>query len=159
MAMVDAKHNSSAQIAMVVFMFVILFVVCMCCQFVAGSARMSIPYRSYGRDRLVVDSGHGVVHLLLVLRRQLRRTEVEGQLVDCSRELEGTIVGEVHRRSGVEPDVEALIGGHEKRNGVLDRLAGDLLAIHAQHAGAALGEAGSVVLEVKYYGVLAFTQR
>ena len=71
----------------------------------------------------------------------------------------GHIVVEVHRRAGVEPDVEALVGRHEERNGVLDRLAGDLLAIHAQHAGAALGEAGAVVLEVKYDGVLAFTQR
>src|SRR5271165_7343068 len=124
-----------------------------------GSSDVWIHVVSFRLGRLVVDSSHGVVHLLLVFGSQLRRPQVIRQLVDCSGEVEGTIVGEVHRRAGVEPNVEALVGGHKKRNGVLDRLAGDLLAIHVQHAGATLSEAGSVVLEVKYYGVLAFTQR
>src|ERR1700761_5992592 len=56
------------------------------------------PRRFNSPAHLVVDSGHGVVHFLLVFGRQLRRTEVNGQLFDCSGERERTIVVEVHRR-------------------------------------------------------------
>src|SRR5664279_1437318 len=65
---------------------------------------------------LVVGSGYGVVHLSLVLGRQLRLAEVECQLVDGSGKAEGTIIGKVHWRTRVESDVKALVGRHEKRN-------------------------------------------
>src|SRR5271166_467403 len=105
--MVDAKHNSSAQIAMVVFMFGILFVVWMRCQFVAGSAVLSAA--RVRPTRLVVDSSQGVVHLFLVLGGQLRRPEVIVQLVDGSGEGERHFVAEIRRRSGIEPDVKGLV--------------------------------------------------
>ena len=38
-------------------------------------------------------------------------------------------------------------------------LRGDFLAVHRQHAGAALAEAGAVVVEVEHDGVLARRER
>src|SRR5271154_6900619 len=111
------------------------------------------------RGRLVVDFGYCVSHLLLVLGLQLRLAEVECQLVDGSGKAEGRIIGKVHWRTRIESYVETLVGGHEERNGVLHRLAVDLFAIHGQHAGTALADAGAIVFEVEGYGVLALAKR
>src|SRR5277367_160160 len=123
----------------------------------AWSWSSSTASRFHGR--LVVDFGYSVSHLLLVLGFQLRLAEIECQLVDGSGKAEGRIIGKVHWRTRVESDVEALVGGHEKRNGVLHRLAVDLFAIHGQHAGTALADAGAIVFEVEDYGVLALAKR
>ena len=40
-----------------------------------------------------------------------------------------------------------------------DRLTGDFLAIHRQHAGSAFTETGTVILEIKHDGVLAGRER
>ena len=46
-----------------------------------------------------------------------------------------------------------------QRNRVRDRLVGQLLAIHREHAGAALAGAGAVVFEVEDERVLAGLER
>ena len=65
------------------------------------------------------------------------------------------VVVVVDRRAGIDADVEGLVDRHQERDGVRDLLAGDLLAVDLQHAGAALAEAGSVVGEVEHDRVLA----
>src|SRR5271166_5255661 len=80
-------------------------------------------------DRLVVHPGHCVVHFLLVFCRQLRRPQLVVQLVDRASEGKRHFVAEIHRRTGIEPDVKGFVDRHQQRNGVLDRLAGDLFTV------------------------------
>src|SRR5207248_2719109 len=63
----------------------------------------------------------------------------------------------VHARTGINPDIEGLINGHEGRAGVRDRLAGYFLAVHRQDADATLGQSGAVIFKIKQDGV--FTRR
>ena len=61
--------------------------------------------------------------------------------------------------AGIAADVEGFVDRHEERDGVRNLLVGDFLAVHLQHAGAALAEAGSVVGEVEDDGVLTGRER
>jgi hypothetical protein len=83
------------------------------CQLWAGSALVRIPSGSVRGGRLVIDFGHRVIHLLLVLCRQLRWPEVVGQLVDCPGEAEWDVIGPVHWRAGIESNVEGLVDRHQ----------------------------------------------
>ena len=100
-----------------------------------------------------------VLHFLRglgVLGQHLRWSEFEIHLADRAGEGEGhLVVGVVHRRARVGPDVEGLVHRQEDRGGVGDAVVRDVLAIHPQHAGAALGQARPVVLEVKFESMLA----
>ena len=103
--------------------------------------------------------GQQFCRLLLVIRRQLRRPEIKGQLVDSPGEMERHLVTVVHRRTGIATNVEALVDRHEEGNRGWDRLAGVFLAIHRQDARATFGRPRAVVFEVKDYGVLARLER
>src|SRR5258708_22734409 len=104
---------------------------------------------------LVVDFCDCLLHLLLVLRGQLLRSEFVVQPVDCPVEAERQVVAEVHRRSSIDTDVEGFVDGHQEGNRVRDRLAVGFFAIDRQYAGATFAWAASVLLEVKDDGVLA----
>src|SRR5260370_41234872 len=103
--------------------------------------------------------GQQVRSLLLVIRGQLRRPQIKGQLVDGPSEIERKLVTVVHRRTRIATNVEALVDGHEERNRVRDRLASVLLAIHRQYARATFARPRAVVFEVKDNGVLARVDR
>ena len=62
-------------------------------------------------------------------------------------------------RRGVHADVEGFVRRHQKRNGVRNLLVGDFIAVHLQHAYAALGDAGSVIGKIEHEGVLARRER
>ena len=92
--------------------------------------------------------------------RSIHRNQLDRQLIQLAGEPERhLVVVVVHARAGIHPDIERLVKPLEKRNGMWHRLAGDFLAIHRQHAGAALAETGTVILEVKRDGVLAGRER
>src|SRR4029077_7074774 len=95
---------------------------------------------------LVSRFGGRFSRLLLILWRELRRPEVDGQLVD--RAVEGErrlVVLVVHSRAQVDPDVERFVRHLQERDrvGLLPRRDGR--AVHLQHTGAALGDAGAVI--------------
>ena len=93
---------------------------------------------------------------LVVLGQQLRRSEFEIHLADRAGEGEWhLVVGVVHRRARAGADVEGLVERQKDRSGMVDALVRDLLAVHPQHAAAALGHTGAVVLEVKFKSMLA----
>src|SRR6185312_12553056 len=69
------------------------------------------------------------------------------------------VVGIVHRRAGVGPDVEGLVDRQDCRSGLGNALGCDLLAVHLQYAAAALGHAGPVVFEVEFESMLAWSER
>src|SRR6266404_4629959 len=103
-------------------------------------------------------------------RRQLRpglrcrlglRSEVEGQLVDLTGELERRIVAILQHRdpgAGVLADVEGLVLRERDRRAVLNGFPGHFLAVHGEHACAALAETRPIRLEVEDDGVLAGAQ-
>src|SRR5882724_9198671 len=96
------------------------------------------------------------MQLPLFRRRQPYRPELEGHVVDRTVECEGhLVVLVVHRRAGVDPDVEGLITRDQERDGFWDLLRGDLLAVHLQHAATALCDAGAVAREIELDRVLA----
>src|SRR5882724_4813502 len=66
---------------------------------------------------------------LQLCRRHLRRAEFVGQLINRAGELKWQRVAFIHSRAGIASDVEGLGNGHHDRNGVRDRLLGQLLAI------------------------------
>ena len=71
--------------------------------------------------RLVSGSGESVLNDLMFLARQLYRPELEGQLVDLAVEAERhLVVLVVHRRAGVDPDVEGLVSRQQERDRVRD---------------------------------------
>src|SRR6266567_3873112 len=109
--------------------------------------------------RLVCGLGDRICRGLLFLRRHLRRTELDGQLVDAPGELKRQLVALVHARAGVQANVEGFVNGHEQRNRVRDRLLGHLLPIHCEYASATLAWTGAVVFEVEYQRVLARRER
>ena len=93
-------------------------------------------------------------------RLELRRPDLDRQLVERAGEAERhLVVLVVDRRAGIDADVEGLVDRHQERNGMRDRLLGDLRAVDAQHALAALAEAGTIIGEVEDDGVLAGRQR
>src|SRR5213075_1792881 len=96
---------------------------------------------------------------LLFLRRYLRRPELEGQLVDRPGEAKWQCIAVVHPGAGIHTDVEGFVDGHHQWDRVLDRLLGQFLAIHGEHAGAALGGTEAVVFEVEHKRVLARLER
>ena len=109
---------------------------------------------------LAVYHGMGFGLGLLVFRHQLLRPEFEGELAELAGETERhLIILVVHWRPGVHADVEGLVDAHQERDGVRDRLGGNLLAVHRQDAGAALAGAGAVVFEIKHDGVFARSER
>jgi hypothetical protein len=69
------------------------------------------------------------------------------------------VVGVVHRRAGVGPDVEGLVDRQDRRSALGHAVGCDLLAIHLQDAAAALGHAGPVVFEVEFESMLARSER
>ena len=67
---------------------------------------------------LIVGSGDASSAAFRVRRRQLLRSEIEGQLVDLAREAErNLVIAVVHRRAGVHADVEGFVDG--MRNGIV----------------------------------------
>ncbi len=96
----------------------------------------------------------------MVIARQLRRPELEGELVELAGEAERhLVVLVVHGRARIDAHVEGFVDRHEERNGVRDFLGGDFLVVHLQDAGAAFAEAGAIVFEVEHDGVLARRER
>ena len=97
--------------------------------------------------------------MLLALHvRVLLRFELEGQLVDLAGELERNIVAILQQRdpgAGVLADVEGFVLRERDRGGVFHGIPGHFLAVHGQHARAALAQARTVGLEVEDDGVLA----
>ena len=82
----------------------------------------------------------------LVFGRQLRPVDLERQLVELAGERERhLVVLVVHRRAGVGADVEGLVPLQDERERVFHLLGGDFLAVHLEHAGAALADAAHVV--------------
>src|SRR6185295_15912365 len=80
------------------------------------------------------------------------RFEVEGQLVDLARELEGHIVAifdERQRGACVLADIEAFILRERDGGGVLHGILGHLLTVHGEHVGASLAQARTVRLKVE----------
>jgi hypothetical protein len=57
-----------------------------------------------------------VPHELLIIAGQLRRPEVECQLVDLPCELERQLVAVIHPRAGIDADIEGLVDCHEECN-------------------------------------------
>src|SRR4029077_10627608 len=68
-------------------------------------------------------------------------------------------VGVIHWRARVRTDVRSLIDCQKPRGGMGDALIGDFLAVHFQYAGAAFGDTGAVIFEVKFDRVLAWRER
>src|SRR5262249_22999593 len=109
--------------------------------------------------------------LVLVLRRELRPVDGQGNLVDLAGEHERhLVVTIVHRRAGVGADVEVLVPGEDQWDGPLHRLACDFLAVYLQHTGAAPTDSAqaverqrphpeAVVLEVEFERVPAGRKR
>src|SRR5262249_22336156 len=108
---------------------------------------------------LVACLATGMLDDPLLVARYLRRSKLERQLVDLAGELERQLVAVIHARAGINADVEGLVDRHQERNRVRDRLAGNLLAVYRQHAGAALAKAGAIILEIEHDGVLAGFER
>src|SRR4030095_5078856 len=93
-------------------------------------------------------------------RLNLRRPDLDRQLVERAGEAERhLVVVVVDRAAGVDAHVEGFVDRRYEGDGVRDRLLGDLRAIDAQDAGAALGEAGPVIGEIEDDAVLAGRQR
>src|SRR6266849_9742336 len=100
--------------------------------------------------RLVFGSGDRFRGGLFVGFRQLLRTELEVQLVDCPGETEREFISEfIYRGPRINSYVEGLVDGHEQWNRVWDRFPRYFLAVNREHAGATLAGARSIVLEVK----------
>ena len=95
---------------------------------------------------------------LLISGAQFRFAEVDDDFLDLARELERHIVVQVHRRARVFAHVEGFIQGEAEGHGPVDPPLGDLLAVHADRAGAAFADAAAVILEVEDNGVLAGLQ-
>src|SRR5690349_12202916 len=108
---------------------------------------------------LVAGFGASVLDDPPLVARNLRRSELERQLVDLAGELERQLVAVVHAGAGINADVEGLVDRHDERDRVRDRLAGNLLAVNGQHAAAALAIAGPVIFEIERDGVLARLER
>ena len=71
----------------------------------------------------------------MVLWQQFRRSELDADFVERAREAEWhLVVGVVHRRTGVGPDVEGLVDRQDRRSGLGNALGCDLFAIHLQYA-------------------------
>src|SRR6266481_1374066 len=89
------------------------------------------------------------------------RFELERQLVDLTGELERRIVAILQHRdpgAGVLADVEGLVLRERDRRAVLNGFPGHFLAVHGEHACAALAETRPIRLEVEDDGVLAGAQ-
>src|SRR5438045_478474 len=110
-------------------------------------------------DWLVCGFGDSVCCGPLLRRRHLRRTEFEGQLIDCAREAEWEFVALIHSGAGVQANVEGFVNGHDQRNRVRDRLLRQLPTVHREHASTALAGAGAVVFEFEHECVLARRER
>src|SRR5271165_3361886 len=118
-----------------------------------GLAANSLP-------ALVPGLGEPCRNGLSVRGRQLLRPEIEGHLGDFAREAERhLIIVVVHSGAGVHADVEGFVHRYEERNGARNLLVGDFLAVHLQHARAALSNARAVIGEVEHNGVLARRER
>ena len=91
--------------------------------------------------------------------RSFQGDQLDRQLIDLPGDLERRlVVVVVHARAGIHPDIEGLVDRLKERNGVRDRLTDNFLVIHRQYAGAAFTETGTVILEVKHDGVLAWSE-
>jgi len=107
----------------------------------------------------------------LVLGRELRSVDRDGQLVKLARELERyLIVLVVDRRAGIGANVEGLVPLQNERQRTLHSLVGHDLAVNLEHAGAGpadathvvereRGEAQAIVLEVELKPMLARRER
>src|SRR5450631_2113646 len=109
---------------------------------------------------LVFCPGDRFCRFFLIRGKQLRRTELDGQFVDLAVECERhLVVLFVHRRAGVDADVEGLVSHLQERDRICLFSGGDDLAVHRQHAGAALRDAGAVIGVVEHYRMLAGRER
>src|ERR1700730_18348647 len=142
-----------------------------------GSGNASVSKASRGRAALgscatvrslrVLGGAIRICQLLLVLRRQLRWLDGDGQLVDLARERErDLIIAIIYRRSGSRAYVEGLIDWKNQRHRALHFLRRSHIAVHSQGSAAATADAAHVVegkrseaetfvLEVEHDGVLA----
>ena len=76
--------------------------------------------------------------------------QLDGQFVELAGEAERyLVVFVVHGCARIDPDIERLVDRHEERNGVWDRLARDLLAVHRENTRAALAMPGPSYLKSK----------
>src|SRR5450631_3644880 len=97
-------------------------------------------------SKLVVRYGDRFLHPSEIFVGQLRRPEIEGQLVDGAVEGERyLVVVLVYGRASVDTDVEGLIGHLQERDRVRLLMRVDDLAIHFEHTRAPLGDAGAVI--------------
>src|SRR6266436_5127202 len=113
-------------------------------------------FRAAGYPSLISRFGDRFLRLLLVRSGQLHRPEVDGQLIDLAVECERyLVVLVVDPRAGVDADVEGLVGHLQESDRVWLLLCVDDLIVHLQYAGAALGDAGTVIGVVEHDRVLA----
>src|SRR2546430_5272643 len=117
--------------------------------------RASLDARRSTNIGLVARFGAGVLDDPLLVARELRRSKLEGQLVDLAGELERKLVAVIHSGAGIDADVERLVDCHQERNRVRDRLAGNVLSIPRQDAAAALARTRSGAFVIRRLGVLA----
>ena len=84
-----------------------------------GADRQGAAYRNCRSRALVVRYGDRFLQLLPSVIGQLRRSELEGQLVDLAGEGERhLVVLVVHPRAGVDADVEGLVRRQQERDRV-----------------------------------------
>src|SRR5438128_1533178 len=122
------------------------------------AVKTAAPPRGFIPSGLTQPSIGDLPHVLLFLLGVLRRAEIESNLVNLTSELERTIIAILdHRDPGarVLSDAEVLVFRERDRDRVFHRLLSYRFPIHEQLARAALGEAGTIVLEVESDGVLA----
>src|SRR5262245_9177306 len=108
----------------------------------------------------VTSLGERVLHDLMVIARQLRRPELECELVELASKAERhLVILVVHWRATIDAHVKGLVYGDEERSGVWDLACNHFLVVHPQGACAALTEAGAVVFEIEHDAVLARRER
>src|SRR5262249_13453196 len=78
--------------------------------------------------------------------------------LDRPAKWERSLVGVTHRRAGILTRVERLVGREPAKDRLINPALRHFLAIHEQHAGAALANAAAVIRELEADGVLAGRQ-
>src|SRR4029077_11402219 len=109
---------------------------------------------------LVVGYGDCFRGGLLVLCAKLRRTGLDGQLVDRALEREWRqIILVVHSCAGIHTDIEGLVNYLLESNRVFLLSGSDLLSVYLEDTSAALGDAGAIIGIIEHDGVLARGER
>jgi hypothetical protein len=81
-----------------------------------------------------VDPPGCFVEAFLFFGTHRRRLQVDCQFVQLAGKVERhLVVLVVHRRLGIDADVEGFVNRHEERNGVRDRLAVYLVAVNREN--------------------------